>query len=324
MKKLVGIILFLLALYGVLLLSDPGARSAQNHYNLGQRIGLTGVVSLGAGFLIIAGGIDLSIGSVVGLCATVCALLMSRLPPALAIAISLLLGAGIGLVNGLCVTKIRVQPFVVTLCGLFIYRGLARFISGDQVTSLGKDLPYWTEIKYWKEMLFEQDVAGLPRSLVILVILLALGTLFLHFSVYGRYLFAIGSNERAARYSGITTDRYKVLAYVLCSTAAALYAVLFLMKSNSVQPSTDVPFLELYAIGGAVLGGCSLRGGEGSVCGILVGTAILTLLPNLTNMLGTRDELEPIVIGLALLLGAILDEWLRIIDNWLRRRKSRS
>src|SRR5262249_8461628 len=143
MKKLIGIFLFLLVLYGVLLMSNPGARSAQNHFNLAQRIGLRGVVSLGAGLLIIAGGIDLSIGSVAGLCATVCAMLMLSIPPALAIAATILLGAVIGLINGLCVTKMRVQPFIVTLCGLFIFRGLARWVSGDQVQTLGKEFSGW-------------------------------------------------------------------------------------------------------------------------------------------------------------------------------------
>jgi ribose transport system permease protein len=133
----------------------------------------------------------------------------------------------------------------------------------------------------------------------------------MHLSVYGRYFYAIGSNEKAARYSGIATDRYKILAYVLCSMLASLYGILFLMENNSIKPSTDGSFKELYAIAGAVMGGCSLRGGQGSVIGIVIGTAILTMLPNLANLRGIRSEWQFIVIGGALLLGAILDEWLR-------------
>ena len=139
----------------------------------------------------------------------------------------------------------------------------------------------------------------------------ALFALVMHASVYGRYLYAIGSNERAARYSGIVTDRYKVLAYVLCSMLASFFGVLYLMQENSVQPSSTGNFLELYAIAGAVLGGCSLRGGEGTVAGVLIGTAILWLLPNLANMWGIPSALEYTVIGAALLAGAMLDELLR-------------
>src|SRR5207247_6180774 len=132
-----------------------------------------------------------------------------------------------------------------------------------------------------------------------------------HFSAYGRYFFAIGSNETAARYSGIRTDRYKLLAYVLCSTLASFFGILLLMQENSAQPSSTGTFMELYAIAGAVLGGCSLRGGEGTVVGVLIGTCILVLLPNLTNMWGIRSELDYTVIGAALLAGAMLDELLR-------------
>lgn len=306
MKKLVGIGLFLLVLYVALLVANPGARSLDNHFNLGRRIGLYGIISLGAGILIISGGIDLSIGSVVGLSATLCAMLLYKLPPGLAIATVLAVGATIGLINGLLVTKLRVQPFVVTLCGLFIYRGVARWVAGDQVRGLGND---FDEIKY---LLYRnRDVFGLPMSFVILLILAGVAIVFLHYSVYGRYLYAIGSNERAARYSGIVTDRYKVLAYVLCSTLAAFFGVLYLMQENSAQPSSTGDFLELYAIAGAVLGGCSLRGGEGTICGILIGTAILWILPNLTNMWGIPAALERTVIGSALLIGALLDELLR-------------
>lgn len=320
MKKLMGIMVFLLVLYGALLFADPGARSLDNHFNLGRRIGLYGIISLGAAMLIISGGIDLSIGSVVGLSAVFFAMLLRgdqwpwpldwvphfKWPPPLAIAATLLLGSCIGLVNGLFVTKLKIQPFVVTLCGLFIYRGAARWFAGDNVRGLGNDYEDWKYLLYRN-----RDVLGLPMSLVILIILAALAVVFLHFSVYGRYIYAIGNNEQAARYSGIVTDRYRIMTYVLCSTLASFFGVLYLFQENSVQPSSTGNFLELYAIAGAVLGGCSLRGGEGTVAGILIGTAILWLLPNLTNMWGIPSSLEYTVIGGALLVGAILDEVLR-------------
>jgi ribose transport system permease protein len=306
MKKLLGIGSFLLLLYIALLLSDPSASSLENHTNLGKRIGLYGILSLGAGLLIISGGIDLSMGAVIGLSSTLLAVLLVdyKVPPLLAMPIVLAVGAAIGAVNGLLVTRLKLQAFVVTLCGLFIYRGLARWLANDSIKGLGG------QFEEWKTVLAGR-LLGVPMSLVVLLVLMALATVFLHFSVYGRYLYAIGSNETAARYSGIATDRYKVLAYVLCSGLAALFGILELMQNNSAQPSTAGEFYELYAIAGAVLGGCSLRGGEGTVLGMFIGTSILWLLPNFNNMMGISSTLEKIVIGSALLLGAILDEVLR-------------
>jgi ribose transport system permease protein len=324
-KKLLGLTLFLLVLYVLLLLANPGARSADNHLNLGKRIGLYGILSLGVGVLIISGGIDLSIGSVVSLCATLMAVLLIQRQwhPAAALASVLACGAGIGLLHGLLVTRARVQAFVVTLCGLFIYRGIARWLTNDGSVGLasgplkGIESPLPPQVIADRVALLKQvlnpsgKLFELPLALVILLVLAALATVFLHYSVYGRYLYAIGSNEQAARYSGIAVDRYKILAYVLCSSLAAFFGVLFLLEFSTSQPSQTGNFLELYAIAGAVLGGCSLRGGEGSVIGILIGTAILWILPNFTNMWGVPKTLEYTVIGLALLLGAILDELLR-------------
>ncbi len=311
MKKSIGVACFFLLIYAVLMLSEPRARTLANHYNLAERIGLSGIISLGAGILIISGGIDLSIGSVIGLSATLLAIFIGNArdeygwSPALAIPLVLGIGALIGLLNGLLVTKVKVQAFVVTLCGLFVYRGIARWQARDLVHGLGVDH------ERLREALYLSDSLGVPLSLIYFAVLALLAAVFLHLSIYGRYLYAIGSNERAARYSGIATDRYKILAYVICSMLAALYGVLYLMKNNSAQPTGTGSFLELYAIAGAVLGGCSLRGGEGNVLGIVIGTAILMLLPNLNNMLGIRPELEYTVIGIALLLGAILDDALR-------------
>lgn len=329
MNKLLGIILFLAVLYGAMLASDPAARSYVNHRNVGERVGLYGILTLAAAVVIVTGNIDLSMGSVIGLCATIlCLMLMNaewtiglpfdslrdyrmtiRVPDptirlAIAIPTTLTVGAIIGLINGLLVTYLRVQAFIVTLCGMFVYRGLARWATNDQNIGLASEFPAVKEF-------VGQNVFGVPMSLVILLILLAISGLFLHVSVFGRYFFALGSNERAAKFSGISVNFYKVLAFVLCSTLTAFYSIVWVFTYNSVQPSGAGSMAELYAIAGAVLGGFSLRGGDGTVLGILIGACIINILPNLTNMLGVSDTLVPVVIGVALLIGATVDELLR-------------
>ncbi len=306
MIKIVGNLVFLALLYGAMLSADPGARGAENHRLLAQRVGLNGVISLGAGALIITGGIDLSIGSVVALASTVLGLLMTRyaVNPWLAMLAVLLLGAVIGLLHGLLVTYVRLQSFIVTLCGLFIYRGIARWLARDSTVGLGTG---FAELKDF----FNGELFGVPVHFLILLALLLVVGVLLHFSVHGRYAFALGSNENAARYCGVRTNVYKVLAYVLCSTLAAGYGVLLLFKSNAVQPNTTGSFLELYAIAAAVIGGCSLRGGDGNVLGILMGTCIITLLPTYVLFQGIPSTLEYAIIGTALLLGAFVDEMLR-------------
>jgi ribose transport system permease protein len=306
MIKLLGNLVFLGLLYGAMLFADPGARTTRNHRILAQRVGLAGIISVGAGTLIITGGIDLSIGAVVALTMTAVGLLMTRyaVHPALAMLLVLALGALIGLWHGVLVTYLRLQPFIVTLCGLFIYRGIARWLARDSTVGLGTEFPELREF-------FDGDVFNVPVHFVILLVLMLIVGVLLHFSVHGRYAFALGSNENAARYCGVPTNLYKVLAYVLCSTLTAMYGILLLFKSNSVQPNTTGSFLELYAIAAAVIGGCSLRGGEGNVLGILMGTCIITLLPTYVLFMGIPSTLEYAIIGGALLLGAFVDEMLR-------------
>lgn len=337
-NKLLGIAIFLLITHGCILYATNPARWADNHFNLGQRVGLAGILCLGAGLLIVTGGVDLSIGSVVGLCACVFCWttlkLQTKLPDWLpegtnessaltcallaATLITLGVGALVGLANGILVTYVRVQAFVVTLCGLFLYRGAARWISGGEIPRIAGSVADLNAF-------FTGAFLGVPIYLWLLLVLFLFASVFLHLTVYGRYFYAIGSNERAARYSGIGTDFYKILAYVLCSTFAAIYALIHVVHFNSVVPSETGSFLELYAIAGAVVGGCSLRGGEGTTIGMVIGAAILVLLPNLANMWGIRSELEPTVIGGALLVCAIMDELLRRglsgrdVIAWVRR-----
>lgn len=307
MKKLIGLATFLVILYIALLASDPTARSVANHINLAKRIGLFGILCLGVTPLIISGGIDLSIGAVVGFCATALAILINdkQWNPHAAVATVLGMGIAIGFINGLLVTRFRLQPFVVTLCGLFIYRGLARWIANDGIKGLGSNFAFYVE---WFR---DGDFLGMPKYFIIFLVLAAILAVVLHFSVYGRYWQAIGSNEKTAFYSGILVDWYKILAYVICSLFAAIFSVLYLTEYKAATPSDTGNFFELYAIAGAVLGGVSLRGGEGNILGVIFGTMILWILPNFTRMWGISDTLQYTVIGLALLLGAIIDETIR-------------
>lgn len=307
MKKLLGISVFLVLVYVALLLSHENAASADTHFLIGQRLGLYGILSLAAGLLIIAGGIDLSIGSLVCLCSTVFGLLVVKQgwPVFPAFLAMLVLGALAGLGNGLLVTKLGLQPFMVTLCGLFIFRSIARSLTGDtMIEELAEAVRPVTAF-------FDGSFLGIPIYLHILLVLVLVAGVFLHFSVAGRYFIALGSNEQAARYSGIATDFYKILAYVLCSLLTALYSFLALMNSPSVAPSSTGQGDELIAIAGAVLGGCSLRGGEGTVVGMVVGALIIRILSMMNTFWNIPSAVEGIMIGVILLLGITLDEVLR-------------
>jgi ribose transport system permease protein len=311
MKKLVGIFTFLFILYVFILIATDPEYWGENHFNLAQRIGLSGILTLGAGLLIVTGGVDLSMGSVLAFCACVfCWLVLERhVPISLAVVLVLVTGALIGLVNGLLVTYLGVQAFVVTLCGLFIYRGAARWLARDQKPLIASHVAGLNEF-------FGGAFLSIPVYLWLLLILFALASVFLQSTIWGRYFYAIGSNERAARYSGIAVNFYKILAYVLCSAFAAIYSLMHVIEYKTVEPSVTGNSMELAAIAAAVVGGCSLRGGEGTTLGMLIGTAILTLLPNLTGMWGIPDSLEPIFVGGALLICAGLDEMLRRDVGW--------
>jgi ribose transport system permease protein len=335
-------------LYGTLMMLDENARSVGNQQTIAGRLGFYGVLTVGVGVLIVSGGIDLSIGSVVGLGAVVFALLLShQVPPWAAALIVILGGSAIGLLHGTLVTQLRLQPFLVTLCGLFIYRGLARWIVPTTVGLTVEDATeeFHQQIERFRTLLvgtpyrlifgqpfamensrntFAETVAdqGLARTLTGLALsvpnhlLLLIGVavflgLFLHGTRYGRYLFAIGANEEAARYAGIPTSNYKILGYVISSTTAGLGGVLFLLENRTANATSAGSLLELYAITGAVLGGCSLSGGEGSVAGMVLGAAVLPLLRQLCVFGQLSSEIEYAVIGVALLVGTIVDELLK-------------
>ena len=180
------------------------------------------------------------------------------MPWIVALPLILVLGGLIGAIHGWLITRLNLQPFVVTLCGLLIYRGAARFYTADGTAgfAFGQKFPAL-------EFLTAGRFYGVPNSFIALVVIAVVMWVVLHRSVFGRYLYAIGKNEEAARYSGIRTSRMTIAAYVICGVLTALSAIYFAMYTRSISPASHGQFYELYAIAAAVLGGFSLRGGEG-------------------------------------------------------------
>jgi ribose transport system permease protein len=236
------------------------------------------------------------------------------------------IGVVMGLVHGLLITKIKLQPFVVTLCGLLIYRGVARFYTKDATAGFpfGVNFPDLEWITTGRTDIASVLTGGsvhsllIPHSFFIMLVIAAIMWVVLHRSVFGRYLYAVGKNEEAARYSGIRTTRVIVAAYMICTTLAALSAIFFAMYTRSILPSGHGSFYELYAIAAAVLGGFSLRGGEGSIIGVVLGTILLQVLQNLVNLLGIPSSLNFAVMGSVILIGVIADQW---FADFRRRRE---
>ena len=516
MNKILGIfgLLVFVCLFTTVLTSSFD--NALNLYNVSRWSALFGILSIGVAFVIITGGIDLSIGSVVCLvgCLLSVFIMKYQWPVYLSIAAVMLISLGLGLLHGILITKLKLQPFIVTLCGLLVYRGFARWFVADQpqgfgqahddgirqwalgkpcdlatllmvvgiglfvvflvrtiwqwrqtsasrtlnliVTSFGAVLAVVGSATFWSasdkvlvlnlagyslplspaSLMFHfgllafipsslafvgiglrdrpgktllpaiavvlcsvlfvvvaryeplaptfdrikpgeielrsfgflnlsgnavrnlimmcvflvtgmlmgafgwlaSSVAGatkashpfliamilsgvlwlmgmtnlpdtmMPTPLLILIVCAVVASVFLNQTIYGRYLLALGNNEEAARYSGINTDRMIILAYVICAGMAGLGAVLFAFDINNMQPAGHGNWYELYAIASAVLGGCSLRGGEGSILGVIIGAAVMRVLYNAINTLGIDTKLELVVIGVVILYGVIADE----------------
>ncbi|NNE01279.1 MAG: ABC transporter permease [Pirellulaceae bacterium] len=241
-------------------------------------------------------------------------------------ALGLVLGIALllGMLHGWLITRLKLQPFVVTLCGLLFYRGFSRWMVDDQTMGFADEfdnslrllgtgkLPIWQAAD-------GSDSFGIPYPFFVLLVIAILAIIFLNKTVWGRYLLALGRNEEAARYSGINTQRMTLVAYVISAVLAAVGGMLFALDSNSIAPSSFGNFYELYAIAAAVLGGCSLRGGEGGIVGVVIGTAVMQTLYNLIVLMKISDKLEFAIIGAVILLGVIADE---LVKRWAAQRRA--
>ncbi|MCO5071858.1 MAG: ABC transporter permease [Rhizobiaceae bacterium] len=303
-KKDLGLLILILVVGTVVATINPLFISPINLGNTANLVGLFGIFAIGQAFVIITGGIELSVGSVIALIGVLFVDLIVNFEMAwpLALILMLLLGIVIGFAHGLLITRLKLQPFIVTLCGLLIYRGAARFYTQDATAGFGFGVSFPT-----LEWMTTGRLYGVPHTFIAMIVIAAVMWVVLHRSVFGRHLFAVGKNEEAARYSGIATGRVIVSAYVICGILTAISAIFFAMYTRSISPSSHGNFYELYAIAAAVLGGCSLRGGEGSIIGVVLGAVLLQVLQNLVNLLGIPSSLNFAVTGSVILIGVLAD-----------------
>jgi ribose transport system permease protein len=307
-RKELGLLLLLIVISAITEALNPLFLSGVNLVDMANLIGLFGIFSIGEGLTIITGGIDLSVGSMFSLLGVIFIDLVANRDVGWPLALLVVLAGGLllGAIQGLLITRARMQPFIVTLCGLLIYRGAARYYTDDSTMGFG----YGNDADTLSWLAAGRSF-GVPHSFIFLVVVALILGVVLHRSVFGRYLFAVGKNEEAARYSGISTNLVIAGAYVLSGLLAGISTIFLVFYTNSVSPSTFGNFYELYAIAAAVLGGCSLRGGEGSILGIALGTALLQVLQNLVNILGIPSSLNFAVMGTVILLGVFADRQLQ-------------
>lgn len=336
MKRELGMASALLVICLGLFISNSDVLGQSNAVNTLRQISMLGIYSIGSGFVIITGGIDLSVGSVVGLTGVIIARVSSQATGggghSLVLGVTVALAAAllVGLLQGLLITRLNLQPFIVTLAGMLLIRGVSQTIVQGGTLSLGTS----PLLKLANEGLFMHGGDPLlPYPLLIFLGVIAVGGYLLHATVFGRYLYAIGGNRDAAAYSGIPVQRIETATYVISAGLAGIAGVCYAAYIGQMSQQVGVAY-ELYAIAAVVLGGCSLRGGEGTVLGIVIGSAMMKVIDNGINMFQVRYQdadgiprlwrLNPnwtfVIVGAVILIAVILDQVVHVVQEKRRIR----
>lgn len=269
-----------------------------NLLNQGRLTTEVGLIALPMTFIIITGGIDLSVGSIVGLCAILLGYSWKNLgfPLPLAIGFSLLVGAAAGFLNGIVITRVKVPPLIMTIATLALYRGLAEGIS--QARSV-RGYPEWFYF------IGQENLFGVPAQLWLLLIAIVVSAIVLDRTIFGRTLYAIGNNETAARFSGLPVDRVKLIIYTLSGLMAGLSACVLVSRVTTTRSDMGIGY-ELDVIAAVVLGGTSIFGGVGTIWGTVIGLAMIQLLKNGLALTGVKGDATIVVIGAVLILSTLV------------------
>jgi ribose transport system permease protein len=304
----VGPVFALLVVYGVFVLIAPASfHTARNLETIARQTTIVGMAALGMTLVIISGGIDLSVGSVVALSTVVIAWLLQRAGAGpVTAALGGVAAAGFfGLVNGLLITRLRVVPFIVTLGMMLVVRGTAKGIGHNQKIDVDPELLKWLE-DLLASVGGEQGWMLLPPGVWLLIILAVVMAAVLRYTRLGRHTFAIGSNEQTARLCGVAVERVKVLVFTLGGAFAGLAGLMQFSRLTVGDPTVAIG-LELDVIAAVVIGGGSLGGGEGSILGTMVGALIMTVIASGCTQMGLPNWVQEIITGAIIVVAVALD-----------------
>jgi len=281
--------------------------TTENFMNVLRRSSVNGIIAIGMTSIIISAGIDLSVGSMLALSGMVGAYAMVAMggsdPQGSALvvgtAMGIVVGTICGLLNGVLVTKLKLQPFIVTLGTMSVFRGISYVMNNGQ--------PY--NVPSYK-YLGEGIVLGIPISVVIFAVIIAIAGFLLRYSRLGRYTYAIGSNREAAFHAGVNVDRNLIYIYTFTGLLAGIASMIATSRTVSAQPTAGIA-LELDIIASVVIGGASLAGGRGTITGTIIGTLLISVLRNGCTLLGISTHVQLIVIGMIIILAVAVDQLAR-------------
>lgn len=296
----IGVYLTLLVLVVMFSVLSDSFLTTDNMINLFRQIAINGLIAVGMTMVITTGGIDLSVGSILGLTAMVSAFLMvAGVPPFIAVLICLALGALLGFINGVIIAQYKLQAFIVTLATMTTFRGMTYVISNGKPISNISDSAVFTFIG-------KGDILGIPIPIFIFFAAFAVAFVVLNKTVFGRNVYATGGNETAAKLSGVDVKKTHIMVYVISGFLAALAGLILISRLNSAQPTLGDGY-ELDAIAAVVIGGTSLTGGRGRISGTLIGILILGVITNGLNIISVSSFYQEIVKGLIILIAVFLD-----------------
>ncbi|WP_028235674.1 ABC transporter permease [Pseudobutyrivibrio sp. MD2005] len=295
-----GALIALIALIIVISAISPQFRTIDNFMSLVRQSSINGFIAFGMTCVILTGGIDLSVGSTLALSTAFCAyFIKSGVPVGLAMILALAIGVGCGVISGLLVTKGRLQPFIATLITMTVFRGITMiFMDGKPISGLGNS--------FLLKFVGKGNLFGIPFPVILFVVVFLVFLFVLQKTVFGRRIYATGSNATSAKLSGVNINKTKLITYAISGGMAALSGLILLSRLASAQPTLGDGY-ELDAIASVALGGTSMNGGRGRIWGTFVGVLIIAVLNNGLNILGVSSYYQSVVKGIVILIAVLSD-----------------